>query len=181
MINERNLYNVVGTVSIALVSVIANAGDIKVMECNQLIGSINELEPVVAEFVNKSDQLGDGFKKAKDLDEIQQLAGESAQEFNRFAGELDSITQDIKLINLTDKQLNSLKNRYAQTGEDLSQGIRDMAQVLISLTQVEVTQEGLEQLNTIESDIDSIGESLDSAGDASDKIVDQINSYCGAK
>lgn len=176
-----NLYSAVGTVSIALVSVIANAGDSKVIECNQLIGSINELEPVVAEFIKKNDQLGEGFKKANDLDEIQRLAGESAREFNRFASNLDSITEEIKLINLTDTKLNNFQNRYAQTGKDLSQGMRDMAQVLVNLTQVEATQEGLEQLNTIESDIDNIGTRLDSVGEASDKVVDQINSYCGAK
>ena len=56
-----------------------------------------------------------------------------------------------------------------------------MAQVLINLAQVEATPEGLEQLKTIESDIDTIGTRLDSVGDASDKVVDQINSYCGAK
>ena len=176
-----NLYNAVATVSIALTSVIANSGDIKISECNKLIDSINELDPVVVEFESKNNQLSQGFKNAKDLDEIQVLAAESAREFHTFASNLDSITQEIKLINLTDKQLTSFQNRYAQTGKDLSQGIHDMAQVLTNLTQVEATQEGLEQLNTIESDIDTIGKKLDSVSEASDKVVDQINSYCGAK
>lgn len=177
----KNLYKVVATASILLTSTLANAADSKIPECNQLISSINQLEPVVRDFERTSNQLVQGFKNAKDLDEIQKLATESAREFNTLASDLDSINQEIQLINLTDKQLNGLQNQYAQTGQYLSQGIRDMAQVMIDLSQVEETQAGLEKLNTIGGNIDSISQRLDNAAEANDKIVDQINSYCGAK
>lgn len=167
-------------VGASIATLATGCGPSKVAQCNQLAEAINKGTPLVSNFQQESAKSSSIFANMRDINGIKQQSVEAAAVFNKFADDWDNLNQEIEGLEFKDEKIIGYQQRYVQSGEQLTQGLRDMGQVMTNLSTVEQSPAGLQTLRTVASDFSTAAQKLMSVGQEGSQVVNELNTYCGA-
>lgn len=173
-------YSALTAVGVVMATFITGCGESKVAQCNKLADIINKGEPTLNKVANEMESLGKG-KEPSNLKEVKEQAVKGVALFNKAAGEMDGLAQQIKAVKLEDEKLLGFQKHYTQSLGEASQSIRDMGQQMNELSKIDETPASLKKIAKIQSNIESLAKKGDKASNAADKVVGELNRYCNAK
>ena len=133
----------------------AGCGPNRIVQCNQLIATINKGHSLV------------NTETSYD-----------AATTNKLGGQLEEIAQELEALELKDKNLQQFQNNFSQTFKELSQAFIDMSLGLKSTTQVEASLEGRKKFNQARTQIIQAGQQVNKVAVNGDISVEKLVSYC---
>ncbi|MDJ0553552.1 MAG: hypothetical protein QNJ68_03750 [Microcoleaceae cyanobacterium MO_207.B10] len=135
-----------------------SCGPSTIVQCNQLINSINK---------------GNSLVNAK--------TSYDAETTNQLAGELKEIAVELENLELEDENLLEFQNDFVQTFKDLSQAFIQMSLALETSKQLEASFEGRQKFNDAKNQLNLAGQTANKVAQNKDALLDQLVTYCQEK
>lgn len=135
-----------------------SCGPTTVVQCNQLITTINKGNALV------------NTKTSYDAATTNQLAGE----LKEIAGELEN-------IELKDEKLQQFQNDFVQTFNELSQAFIQISLALETSKQLEASFEGRKKFNQAKTQLTLAGQTANKVAASEDALLDRLVTYCQEK
>lgn len=134
---------------------IAACGESRVSQCNRLIEVID-----------------DGHALMRDFD--QQTPRSTAQ----LSRKLDALVEEVKAVELSDQQLQTYRDRFAQIYSDLSDSFSTTSTALASAQEAGSNKSGLQQVQQARNQVEQASQQAEKAAKQADAIAAEINAYC---
>lgn len=165
---------------LGLVTVLASCGESKISQCNKLVAEINQGQTVYQKSADAMKGLG-GFNPTKP-EEMKAQITKVKDSLGAFVADIRKVKEGIKALKVEDKQLLTLRDDYANQLEAISVGFEDSSKAISSLGTINFTAP--DAVKQVETSTKAIGDSIQKvskAGQESNRVVGEINTYCGAK
>ncbi|MGK7922151.1 MAG: hypothetical protein AB4080_19310 [Trichodesmium sp.] len=137
---------------------IAGCGPSTLVQCNQLIATINKGNALV-----NAENVYDGAKT------------------NKLGGDLEEISQELEALELKDESLIEFQNDFAQKFTELSQSFIEMSLALKTTTQVEASLEGRKKFNQARAQLNAAGQQANKVANNQDILLEKLVNYCQDK
>ncbi|MDY7008510.1 MAG: hypothetical protein SWX82_32460 [Cyanobacteriota bacterium] len=134
---------------------IAGCGPSKIVQCNQLIVTINKGNTLV----NSENSF-------------------DAATTNQLGGDLEAISQELEALKLEDETLQQFQTDLTQTFQELSQAFLEMSLALKTSTQVEASLEGRKKFNQAKNQLTKTGQQINKIATEKDILLDKLVTYC---
>ncbi|MGB3508354.1 MAG: hypothetical protein WBA93_03780 [Microcoleaceae cyanobacterium] len=148
---------IIGT-TIVVCLLATGCGPSKVVQCNQLITTINK---------------GNALVNAK--------TSYDAAITNQLAGELKEVAGQLESLELEDENLQQFQNDFVQHFQELSQAFIQMSLALETSKQLEASFEGRKKFNQAKTQLDLAGQTANKVATNKDGLQDRLVSYCQEK
>ncbi|MGD1716529.1 hypothetical protein [Hydrocoleum sp. CS-953] len=149
----RKLKIICGIIVACLLS--AGCGPSRVVQCNQLISTINKGNTLI------------NSKSSYD-----------ATTTNKLGEELEEIARELEALELKDENLQQFQNDFSQTFKELSQAFINMSLGLQTSTQVEASLEGRKKFNQAKTQVTQAGEQANKVAVNQDISLEKLITYC---
>ncbi len=148
---------IIGGIIVVFLS-IAGCGPSRVVQCNQLIATINK---------------GNALVNAE--------TSYDPATTNKIGGELEKIAQELEAHELKDENLLQFQNDFSQTFKELSQTFIQMSLALKTSTQVEASFEGRKKFNQAKTQLAQAGQQANKVAVNQDILLEKLVGYCQDK
>ncbi|NJL90683.1 MAG: hypothetical protein HC916_13510 [Coleofasciculaceae cyanobacterium SM2_1_6] len=159
---------------------LVGCGESKISQCNKLITEINRGQEAYEKSTSEMQNLGK-FNPTNP-EELKAQITKIKDSLAIFVQNVRTVSQDIKALTLADTQLQELRTSYATQLEAMATGLDDSGKAMSSLGEINFT--ATDAFKKVEASTKQIGESIQTvskAGLESNRIVGEINTYCGAE
>ena len=177
--SQKNLLLILPLI-LGLATVLTSCGESKISQCNKLIAEINQGQTVYQKSADAMKGVG-GFNPTKP-DEMKAQITKVKDSLGAFVADIRRVKEGIKALAVGDKQLQTLRDDYANQLETISVGFEDSSKAISSLGTIKFTAP--DAVKQVETSTKAIGDSIQKvskAGQESNRVMGEINSYCGAK
>lgn len=178
-------HTLTAVLGVAVTIALAGCGPSKTAQCNKLIESINKTKPVGEKIQQEETKLATAASQAQakqDLNALKTAATQSAGAFSGIVTDLDTISKDIGSVEVKDEKLTDYKTRYTKTVSDISSGYKEAIQDLNTIGKTQPNNpESVKALQVSAQNLQKTGSRLQSLARESSTIVNDLNTYCGAK
>lgn len=165
---------------LGLATVLASCGESKISQCNKLVAEINQGQTVYQKSADAMKGVG-GFNPTKP-EEMKAQITKVKESLGAFVADIRKVKEGIKALAVEDKKLLTLRDDYATQLEAIAVGFEDSSKAISSLGAINFT--GADAVKQVETSTKEIGNSIQKvskAGQESNRVVSEINTYCGAK
>lgn len=159
---------------------LVGCGESKISQCNKLIAEINRGQGAYEKSTSEMQNLGKFNPSSPE--ELKAQITKIKDSLAVFVQEVRTVSQDVKTLNLADTQLQELKTGYATQLEAMAMGLDDSGKAMSSLGEINFKADNAFQ--QVENSTKQIGTSIQTvskAGQESNRVVGEINTYCGAE
>ncbi|MEB3294899.1 MAG: hypothetical protein VKJ24_17215 [Synechococcales bacterium] len=156
-------------------------GPTKVAQCNAMIDELNKGEALAKKFETAESRMKKKAQNIKGIEDFRNMAKDLSQEFSTLTAEINQYITTVKAVELKDEKLVGYREQAVSTYSDMSAAFQGMADGFKKLQSLEATPEGQRMLEQTSRVMDQISEGMTSVEAEEDKIVKEINTYCGAK
>lgn len=108
---------------------------------------------------------------------IDQYQGKALMK-NQLASELNKVSQDLAVVNLSDPYLQEWQNQFVNVFQTLGQAIENAGKALDSAKKAELTPRGRVKVEKAKPEIEANGKTAIAAATQADLLADKLNQYC---
>jgi chromosome segregation ATPase len=176
----KNSLEIVIPLVLGVATILGSCGESKISQCNKLIAEINQGQTAYQKSTEQMRNLGNF--NPKNPEEMKAQINKVRDSLGAFVQDLRKVSQNTKVITVEDEQLKQLRDSYATQLEAISVGLDDSGKAISSLGAINFTS--VEALKQVEASTKQIGDSIQKvskAGQDANRVVGEINTYCGAK
>lgn len=157
-----------------------SCGESKVSQCNKLIAEINRGQGAYEKSTSEMQNLGK-FNPANP-EELKVQITKIKDSLAIFVQEVRTVSQDVKTLNLADTQLQELKTGYATQLDAMATGLDDSGKAMSSLGEIDFkATNAFQKVEIATKQIGTGIQTVSKAGEESNRVVGEINTYCGAE
>lgn len=165
---------------LGLATFLASCGESKIAQCNKLVAEINQGQTVYQKSGDAMKGLG-GFNPTKPEEMKAQIAKVN-DSLKVFVADIRKVNEGIKALAVEDAKLKELRDKYGTQLEAIAVGFEESSKAISSLGTINFTSpDAVKQVEASTKEIGSSIQKVSKAGQASSQVVNDINSYCGAK
>lgn len=159
---------------------LVGCGESKISQCNKLITEINRGQGAYEKSTSEMQNLGNFNPSSPE--ELKAQITKIKDSLAVFVQEVRTVSQDVKTLNLADTQLQELKTGYATQLDAMVTGLDASGKAMSSLGEINFkATNAFQQVEIATKQIGTSIQTVSKAGQESNRVVGEINTYCGAE
>ncbi|NEO87384.1 MAG: hypothetical protein F6J87_24465 [Spirulina sp. SIO3F2] len=159
-------------------------GETKVAQCNKLIEVINKGEEIDQKFEAEAQALSN-FDNASNFAEFKDAASAMATAFGSIADDVDTYLEEVNAVELSDEELATQQEKYAEQGVTFSGLIRSASDLFAQVSELDSddngdpTPDSSQQLMDLAPGFEDFSRNVETSSQEIDTVITNINTYCG--
>jgi chromosome segregation ATPase len=118
------------------------------------------------------DKIDDGHALMREFDK------QTPQSTAQISQDLDALVEELKAVELSDRQLQTYRDRFAKIYSDLSDSFATTSTALASAQQAQSNKSGRQQVQQARTRVEQASQQAEQAAKKADAIATEMNAYC---
>ncbi len=167
-------------VSLAIGWMLNSCAESKVSQCNRLIREINRGQGVYRQSAEQMTMVG-GFNP-RDQQNLREQITKVKQSLEKFVVDLRQASRDVRVVLVVDPQLQALRDRYSDNLSSFAQGLEEASKAMETLANINfVDTNALRLVQDTNQKLSNYFQQVGTAGAETNRVITEINTYCGVR
>lgn len=153
----------------------------KVLQCNTLAETVNQSQTFMADFEQSIQTFSSDAAQAETLDDIKVAASFYVESVEGVVTSLDSLSDELEIVQLGDPQLVEYQNRYVILISNFSNALNQAGDAMKLIEAVNTNDQLLAAIEESQAMTNEAVQAIQDLSVQESQLINEANDYCGVE